>query len=92
MNENEKAKTLRVLYLGKKLDCTSNDIIQVNLSPDWLEEIAGVFKQRAMHDIDYIDQGFNRQKADFFDMAYREWQRARNELDNEDMKQIQERN
>ena len=85
MSENEKIK---MLHLGEQSGCTSKDIIQVNLSPDWLEEIAYVYKEKALHNKDYVSQGFNRQKADFFDMAYREWKRARNELDNEDMKQV----
>ena len=79
INENEK---INVLYLGEQRGCASKDIIQVNLSPDWLEEIAAVFKHKALHDIDYTDQGFNRQKADFFDMSYEEWRRARKEFDN----------
>ncbi len=78
MTENEKIK---VLHIGEQLGCLSKDIIQIELSPDWLEEIAIVFKYRAMHDTSYDKQGFNREKADFFDEAYQTWITARKEFD-----------
>ena len=86
MTENEKIKLVK---LGDKEGCIFNDLVQIQISPDWIEEISDVFKQKAMDDIDYAIQGFDREKADFFSEAFETWRKERNEVDNKEKTEIQ---
>ena len=81
MNENEEIKVVR---LGDKAGCIFDDLVQIQLSPDWLENITNVFKENAINDKDYVSQGFNREKADFFSLALETWRKERNEVDNKE--------
>ena len=79
MNENEEIKVVR---LGDKVGCVFDDLVQVQLSPDWLEDITNVFKEKAINNKEYISQGFDRDKANFFGLALETWRKERNEVDN----------
>lgn len=79
MSENEEIK---VVKLGDKNGCLFDDLIQIQVSPDWLQEITDVFKEKALNNKNYDFQGLDREKADFFDKAYNTWRKARNEFDN----------
>ena len=85
MNENEEIKVVR---LGDKAGCIFDDLVQIQLSPDWLEDITNVFKENAINDKDYVSQGFNREKADFFSLAFETWRKERNEVDNKEKTEI----
>lgn len=89
MTENEKIKTI---YLGDKNGCFAKDKVCIEISPALLEELTNIFKARAEHSTNYVNQGFERKKADFFDEAYEAWKTARNELDDKNMQQVKERN
>jgi hypothetical protein len=79
MTENEKIKLVK---LGDMEGCIFNDLVQIQISPDWIEEITNMFKEKALNNKDYASQGFNREKADFFSEAFNVWKRERNEIDN----------
>lgn len=89
MNNNEH---IEIVILGDKQGCHYNDKIWIEISPRWLEEITCVYKQKALKNKDYASQGFDRQKADFFNKAYEVWRTARNEFDSKDVQKVKERN
>jgi len=75
---NEKIKLVK---LGNKVGCIFDDLIQIQLSPDWIEEISNVFRQKALNNKDYVSQGFDREKTDFFSEVLDVWRKERDEID-----------
>ena len=69
------------MKLGEEKECVFKDRIAVEFSPAELERLRGVFRDRALSDRDYGEQGEDREIADRFDTAHRDWEAARRKKD-----------
>lgn len=83
MNEIDNESVI-IDVLGEQEGSYFNDKVWVALSPAWLQNLNAIFIKKALSNKNYVDQGFDRKQADFFDYAYKTWRNARNKFDKKD--------
>lgn len=76
MNEKD-TECVMINEFSNKIGSYFNDKVWIAISPAWLENLSVIFKKKALDSTDYVNQGFERKQADFFDNAYRVWRDAR---------------
>lgn len=80
MNEID-TECVKIKKFSDKSGSYFNDEVWVKLTPSWLLNLNTIFTTKALNSKDYVEQGFERKQADFFNAAYEIWRNVRNEFD-----------
>ena len=67
-------RQIKITRIGEKLSCKSYDRISIEFSPDDLERIERIFKDRATNEKDYFRQGQEREMKELFREALSLWE------------------
>lgn len=67
----------RKMKLGQQKGCAFDDRVGIELSPNDLEAMITIFKERALDSESYYQQGWNRDMVALFEDAYADWKAAR---------------